>query len=214
MGKRLFLLIICSLLVLIDVPEFLIATDVAPVTGLSNSGIVETVPLPEPEPEPEPVAATANVRPATQPSTHVAPAPVKPSAQVAPANSIAIAGKVIEIVDVSDTAVNAGNHVNKYGAKFLYGHNSPAVFGRLTSVGVGSVFTVAYGGTSRNYQVAEVTIFEKTSDTTLSAGGIQYRMSTIANGKGRYDMVLMTCYGTMLGGGDATHRYVVFANAI
>jgi sortase (surface protein transpeptidase) len=133
---------------------------------------------------------------------------------VAPANAISIAGRVIPIVDVADTAVDAGDHVNKYGAKFLYGHNTSAVFGNLTSVGVGNVFTVAYGGTSRNYQVQEVQIFEKTSPKQLSASGRDYRMSYIANGMGRYDIVLMTCYGTMLGGGDATHRYVVFANAI
>ena len=208
MGKRLFLFIICSLLGLVNAPEILMASETAPVTGLSNVGVVETIPLPEPEPEP--VIATASIsRPrAAQISS------TTQTVTVAPANAISIAGRVIPIVDVADTAVDAGDHVNKYGAKFLYGHNTGAVFGNLTSVGVGNVFTIAYNGTSRNYQVQEVIIFEKTSPTQLSANGRDYRMSYIANGMGRYDMVLMTCYGTMLGGGDATHRYVVFANAI
>ena len=210
MGRRLFLFIICSLLGLVNAPEILMASETAPVTGLSNVGVVETIPLPEPEPEPEPVIATAAVnRPQV---AYIAPA--AQSVEVAPANAISVAGRTIPIVDVADTAVDAGNHVNKYGAKFLYGHNTGAVFGNLTSVGVGNVFTIAYNGTSRNYQVKEVIIFEKTSPTQLSANGRDYRMSYIANGMGRYDIVLMTCYGTMLGGGDATHRYVVFANAI
>ena len=208
MGRRLFLFIICSLLGLVNAPEILMASETAPVTGLSNVGVVETIPLPEPEPEP--VIATASIsRPrAAQISSTIQ------AVTVAPANAISIAGRVIPIVDVADTAVDAGDHVNKYGAKFLYGHNTAAVFGNLTSVGVGNVFTVAYGGTSRNYQVQEVQVFEKTSPKQLSVGGRDYRMSYIANGMGRYDIVLMTCYGTMLGGGDATHRYVVFANAI
>ena len=208
MGRRLFLFIICSLLGLVNAPEILMASETAPVTGLSNVGVVETIPLPEPEPEP--VIATASIsRPrAAQISS------TTQTVTVAPANAISIAGRVIPIVDVADTAVDAGDHVNKYGAKFLYGHNTGAVFGNLTSVGVGNVFTIAYNGTSRNYQVQEVIIFEKTSPTQLSANGRDYRMSYIANGMGRYDMVLMTCYGTMLGGGDATHRYVVFANGI
>ena len=208
MGKRLFLLLICSLLGIVNAPDILTASDMAPVAGLSNVGVVETVPLPEPEPEPVIVTAAVS-RPQV---TYTAPA-VQP-VEVAPANSISIAGRVIPVVDVADTAVDAGNHVNKYGAKFLYGHNTSAVFGNLTSVGVGNVFTVAYNGTSRNYQVQEVQIFEKTSPTQLSVDGRDYRMSFIANGKNRYDLVLMTCYGTMLGGGDATHRYVVFANAV
>ena len=208
MGKRLFLLAICSLLGIINAPDILTASDVAPVTGLSNAGVVETIPLPEPEPEP--VIATASVnRPQI---TYTAP--VAQSETVAPANAISVAGRTVPIVDVADTAVDAGDHVNKYGAKFLYGHNTGAVFGNLTSVGVGNVFTIAYNGTSRNYQVQEVIIFEKTSPTQLSANGRDYRMSYIANGMGRYDMALMTCYGTMLGGGDATHRYVVFANGV
>ena len=44
--------------------------------------------------------------------------------------------------------------------------------------------------------------------------GVEYKMRAIANGKGRYDMVVMTCYGTSYGNGDASHRLVLFANRI
>ena len=62
MGKRLFLFIICSLLSLVNAPEILMVSETAPVTGLSNVGVVETIPLPEPEPEPV-IATSAISRP-------------------------------------------------------------------------------------------------------------------------------------------------------
>ena len=76
------------------------------------------------------------------------------------------------------------------------------------------MFMVSYGGVTTTYQVAEVQIFEKSSPTSLSSNGVNYKMSAIANGKGRYDVVLMTCHGTMYENGDASHRLVVFANRI
>ncbi len=220
MARSLFLLLLSSLIGVVITPGFLTADDVVSVTGLDASGIVETVPLPESKPkaEPVPVVAKANAKNTATSNnvTYTVPKPVtQPTSQkVAPANAISIAGRVLPIVDVADTAVNAGNHVNKYGSKFLYGHNSSNVFGFLPGMKVGNVFTVAYGGTSRNYQIREVQIFRKASETTLEANGQTYRMTAIANGKGRYEMVLMTCYGTSYGNGDASHRFVVFADAI
>ena len=133
---------------------------------------------------------------------------------VMPGNSIAVAGKVLEIVDVDDTMVDAGDHVNKYGDKFLYGHNSSAVFGNLASLSVGNVFTVSYNGVSTNYQVQEIVLYEKTSATVLTVDGKDYKMRAVANGRGKYEMVLMTCAGTSYGNGDASHRLVIYANAI
>ena len=199
MAKRLFLIIILGIIGIISNPIYLSAFDEVVVTGMDTSKVVETLPLPEPVKEPELVeqfehpttvaAASSNNQPVSD-SVSLTPAP---AVQVAPSNSISIAGRTLEIVDVNDTAINSGNHVNKFGDKFLYGHNSAAVFGNLVYVGVGNVFTVAYGGASTNYQVAEVVVYEKKSDTTLSANGVDYRMKAIVNGRGRYDMVLMTC---------------------
>ena len=213
MIKKLILLILCALLPVIDGAVDLGASNEVEVVDLNLASIVQTVPLPEPvsEPEPEPVQATVAYAAEPVAAPVVAPAPVE---TVMPANAISVAGHVIPIVEVADTAVNAGDHVNKYGAKFLYGHNSPAVFGDLVYMGVGNVFMVSDGGVTSTYQVAEVQIFEKASETTLSSNGVTYRMAAVANGKGRYDMVLMTCYGTMYGNGDASHRLVIFANRV
>lgn len=209
MAKRLFLLLFVSLIGVISTPRILAATDTVNLTRVSDARAVETVPLPEPEPEPEPVLAKA---PASGRATSVQSEPV----YTAPANNIAIAGRTIEIVDVSDTTVDAGGHVNKYGAKFLYGHNSAAVFGGIVNMGVGSTFSVTYGGVTTNYQVANVVIFEKNTDNGLlqlnGSGSFMNAVARAVHLGVHYDLSVMTCYGTSYGNGDASHRYVLFAN--
>ena len=220
MARRLFLIITVGMLGIMNSPTFLAATDHVKVTGLDYSGAVQTVVASKDDnneiivdvSDSEVSNADSAVELEVGENSYQVEAEVV--AAPAPANSIAIAGRVIDIVDVNNTAVDAAGHVNKYGDKFLYGHNSSAVFGGLADMGVGNVFTVAYGGVSTNYQVSEVVIYEKISDTILRAAGVDYKMRVIVNGKGRYDMVLMTCYGTSYGNGDASHRLVLFANRI
>ena len=199
MANRLFLLIISGLIGVVCNPMFLAASDSVEVVGLDNAGIVETVPLPEPEPEPVPVRAYH-----AQANTYIAPA-----------NNIKIAGRTLEVVGVDGTDVDAGGHVNKYGEKFLYGHNSAAVFGALASLGQGTTFTVTYGGVVTNYVVNEVVEFKKISRTQLMDESEQkYTMNAIAQNAKGHSLALMTCAGENLGGGDATHRLILFADAI
>ena len=223
MAKRLFLLLILSLLGVINASEFLTATDTVELAGLDEAKIIETVPLPEPEPSAEVVAPVVYGVTSSSLSTSVVNETanfVVPTSDVAmaPGNTIAIAGRVLEIVDVADTTIDSGGHVNKYGDKFLYGHNSVDVFGGLVNLGVGNIFTVSYGGVSRNYQVAKIVIYEKDLETgKLRLDGAGNYMRSVANarsGDTRYDLSLMTCYGTSYGNGDASHRLVIFANAI
>ena len=137
---------------------------------------------------------------------------------MAPANSIQIAGRNLEIVDVADTRIDAGSHVNKYGDKFLYGHNSAGVFGGLASLGVGSTFSVNYGGMLTNYRVAKTVIFEKNeAEGKLQLNGSGSYMLSVSQARNagvQYSIALMTCAGTSLGNGRATHRLVIFANVI
>ena len=215
MPKSITLLIV-SFIAIITNPISLTATDTFEVTGLNPTNIVETVPLPEPEPEPEPVtiaAAPANV---ATPVAYQASTPASAPVSLAPANAISIGGRVLPIVDVADTSVHAGDHVNRYNGRFLYGHNSAGVFSILYSVGVGNVFTIASGGTSTNYQVTDIVIYEKISQTSLRRvdNGKKTSMLYVANGQNSYDLTLMTCYGTSYGNGDASHRYVIYANAV
>lgn len=193
MAKRLFLLTIISLLEVILAPYALMAADSFEVKEPAFNAVETVV---------ESIASVVVVEPV----------------YVAPANSITIAGRTIEIVQVGSTAVDSGNHVNKYGDRFLYGHNSGAVFGGLVNVGVGSVFAVSDGGVATNYRVMDVIIYEKNmSNGLLQINGAGNYMKPVANARGngvQYDLSVMTCYGTMYGGGDASHRLVIFANAI
>lgn len=223
MAKRLFLLIFSAFIGIFGSPEILMASDDYTLSGLDNTGIVETVPIAE---EPAAVENTTTVNSGSN-SGYVAPARQTSSAAptqtltpiyVAPSNSISVVGRTLEIVDVASTTVDAGNHVNKYGERFLYGHNTAGVFGGLVNLGVGGTFSVTYGGITTNYRVAKVVIFEKNVETgRLQLNGAGNYMKSVANAKSdgvQYGLSLMTCYGTSYGNGDASHRLVIFANAI
>ena len=160
MVKNVFLLFIASLMTIVMSPKILSATDDVDLTGVSDAKAVETVIA-----EPEPVVAKAPV---------AGYAPAAPVAMAAtPANNIQIAGRTIEIVGVGSTTVDAGNHVNKYGS-LLYGHNSAGVFGGILNMGVGSTFTVTYGGVTTTYRVANAVMFEKNLDSLQSGNPCGY----------------------------------------
>lgn len=217
MARRLFLLFLICVSGIINTSGFLMSADGVGLIGLDEAKVVETVPLPEFEPVAD---VTTPVVYETTSIFHEPAAYVEPVSDVAAITSstIAVAGRLLEIVDVSDTAVDSGNHVNKYGDKFLYGHNSAGVFGGLVNLGVGNIFTVSYGGVSRNYQVAKIVVYEKDAETgKLRLDGAGNYMRSVANARSGdvwYDLSLMTCYGISYGNGDASHRLVVFANAI
>ena len=213
MAKRLFLLLTCGLIGVVNAPEFLSATDFVTITGLDASNVVETKVLPKAEVEPEPVVAEV-----AEIVTENEALVYRETATLAPSNSIAIAGRVIRIEEVSDTLIDAGDHVNKYGERFFYGHNSVGVFGGLANLGVGNIFTIAYGGVSTNYQIGKIVIYEKNVESgKLQLNGTGNYMRQVANAKSegvQYDVSLMTCYGVSYGNGDASHRLVIFANAV
>ena len=198
MVKNTFLLIVASLITIMMSPSVLTATDDVTVTRVSDARAVETVPLPEPE-------------------SVVAKAPVAGYAPVyrAPTNNVLIGGRTLEVIPVGSTTVDAGNHVNKYDS-LLYGHNSYNVFAPVLSMGVGSTFTVTYGGVTTTYQVANAITFEKNGELLQlnGSGNFMNPVSRAVHMGVHYDIAVMTCAGQSLGGGDATHRYVLFANAV
>ena len=231
MAKRLFLLLICSFIGIVNAPSFLMATDAVELSNVDASKVVETVILPEPTPEPTPAPSSEPITSRTTTATEATAiattaAPVNPTtpAQADPlatntvTNAIVITGRVIPIVEVGDATVDSGNHVNKYGDKFLYGHNSANVFGALSNLSTGQTFTVSLNGTSTNYQIAKIVIYEKNRETgQLQLNGSGNYMRAVANARSEgisYDLSIMTCYGTAYDNGDASHRLVIFANAI
>ena len=109
--------------------------------------------------------------------------------------------------------------------KLVYGHNSTNLLGSLKSLGVGSTFSVTEGNATTTYQIHDIKIFLKSDDYSLelcnsgyeNCNGGTYYLNSLQNAIFRdkkYDIALFTCDGTGLGGGDATHRRVVFANKV
>lgn len=123
-------------------------------------------------------------------------------------NSITIAGHTLEVFSSDDPKINAGTRVGLYG-KLLYGHNYSSVFGPIVNLPAGSTFSVKLNGTSKNYQIVKTITLEKSE--------VQNYMTALKNGQYRgktYSYILMTCAGQNLGDGDATHRTLVFADAV
>ncbi len=191
MGKRLFLLIIAGIIGFSSIPSVLMATDTVEVSGLDNTGVVETVPLQEPEPEPE--------------------VPAAPVAGYAPA--------VTQVANYTVTTYSADIMINPAGivktGDLIYGHNSWDLMGSLAQRYVGEIFTITEGGVARQYRVSAMVTYEKTSDGTYDyLDGDMYLMGDIVYGALGHSIALMTCAGQMIYPNDATHRLVVYADAL
>lgn len=217
MFKKTLIILLSSFLGIVGSPDFLLASDDVDVVDLDQAKVVQTI-IPEPEPEPEPTPAPAPVNTTVnRPVARISTAPAV-SAPAAPSNHLDIAGRSLTVEYTNSTAVNAGNVVKFFNNRFLYGHNSGAVFGFLPSVGVGQTFSLTYNGVVTTYRVTNKVEYAKTSSTTLGIGSTNYKMGHVANGydpnEVRHSIVIMTCSGTSYGNGDASHRLVLFADAI
>lgn len=172
-------------------------------------------------------ASVTKSTPVVQPAINSAPKPstqtvTKPAVKsAAPANSITIAGNTVRIVSVNDI-VESGDHANKI-MNLLYGHNSGNVFGGISSLGVGSTFVVRNNGQETAYRVGRKVYYDKDNSTKKGAlrrpGSSKNYMNNIARAYDydagvSYDLAIMTCAGRSLGGGDATQRLVLYANAL
>ena len=220
MGKGLFLFGLSVILGVSNCSASLMAADnVRPKSPVFTDPL--TVEIQEEVKPTEVTASPAVMTTAAQP-TYTAPVYTVPaySAPVytASANNIAIAGRTIEVVDVNSTTVDAGNHVNRFRGKLLYGHNSAGVFGSILGLGAGATFSVTTNGVTTNYRVANTVTFEKNTSTgQLQLNGAGSYMNGVAAayyGGVHYDLALMTCAGVSYGNGDASHRFVIFAVAI
>ena len=227
--KRLIILLFSSFLGIVGVPEVLMASDDYVLSGLDNTGIVETVIIEEVHDEPVAVEEDepqVYEEPAIEYSPAYEPVVVAPQEPVLPDNYITVGGRTIEIINSNDTRNDAGRYAARYNDTFIYGHNSNVVFDVLYGVRIGNTFTIVYNGTATTYMVRNVVIYRKTGDTALrvddassSINGTDVPMKYIAKGQempggAQYNIALMTCYGTSYGNGDASHRLVVFADAI
>ena len=189
MAKRLFLLFLIASIGVICSPRGLMATD-SFVSGAPVFDAVETVAIEEPEPEPE------------------APVVAAPAAGYAP-----------QIMNYTVT-IQSGEmvaHGLSYGdiyktGRLVYGHNSSNLLGNLVYRSIGETISVTEGGVTQNYQVVNMVTYEKTADGYLNND--PYLMGDITYTAMGYDIALMTCAGVSYGNGDASHRLVVYANAV
>lgn len=202
MAKSLFLFIISLLLGVVSGSTSLMAADkVSPRSPIFTDPLTVEI---KPEPAPEP-ANTINIT----------SAPI----YTAPANSITIAGRTIEIVNVDSTGLDAGNYVYRKD-KFLYSHNSYNVFGPIVDLPEGTTFSVNTNGITKNYQVTITRRFEKNEATgQLQLNGEGSYMSYVAVAKEDkyaipHSLAIMTCTGVSYGNGKASHRFVIFADEI
>lgn len=213
MAKRLFLLLFSALIGIINAPEILMASDDFDLNGLSNIGIVETVPIAE-----EPVvdtsvseetvieSSTANVAESAGQEVYYAQVVVLQKV------NYTVSFYINNKREYMNTAYNLSYDGLYKFKKMIYGHNSWNLLGSLVNRYIGEVFTITEGGTVKNYQVMAVRIYRKTADGNLENDpGLMNNIATTALG---YDLALFTCYGTSYGNGDASHRIAVFANAV
>ena len=128
-------------------------------------------------------------------------------------NHISVAGRNLTVTEVSNLVMDPGNTTMKF-RKMIYGHSTAGIFGGLQNLGVGSVFSVELNGVITNYRVSEKITFEKSSSSTLRANGQTYTMDALTRNAKGHSLMLLTCAGQSLGGGDATHRLALFADAI
>ena len=250
-GKRLIIIFLSSFIGITTVPDILVSADAAPISDVKFAEVKTSTTSETPVKTAvvtTPVATkttTAQTKPATQTQTQTAPVTQKPvqatpttqtpaTPAVTPAsavkpNQIVIGGRTISMTIVKDTRADAGNHVNMYCGsnaacnKFIYGHNSAAVFGNLKNLRVGvDTFTVTLNGITSTYRIVNKVIYdyELGGNGALRLNGdtsINYMNRTAKakdNNNVQYDLALMTCHGQSLGSGNATQRLVLFANKI
>ncbi|MBQ3352848.1 hypothetical protein IJG89_00645 [Candidatus Saccharibacteria bacterium] len=223
MAKRLFLLFITALIGIIISPGFLADGDVfiSRSSAISNAKTIEKMVAPERSTEEIADHMVGATKVSHTKSTSTA------SYAVASSNSISISGRTIPVIQSSDTGYVSDSVANRYGNKFIYAHNSANLFGVLFNSWVGQRFSVTIDGVTTNYIVAKIVVYEKNETKgLLQLNGKGNYMQSVANAIDKnidassqvtlnyYDLSLMTCCGTMLGGGRATHRLVIFAYAV
>lgn len=224
MKRRLFLIPILLLTGFLT-PAFSAADQSPVITDIDDAGVETVIPVAvELVKEAEPVAKPAATPVVAKAAPKQTTTPIAAPNAGKPADSIQIAGKSLNITTVDNTTADSGNHVNRfkkgnYDGRFLYGHNSAAVFGGLKNLGIGNTFTVTLDGVQNTYRIAHIVIFNKNvaKGTIQLAGDETNYMGQVAKAKfkgAQYDLSVMTCHGQSLGGGDATERLVIFANKI
>lgn len=110
--------------------------------------------------------------------------------------------------------LHSSNH-NSYN-QYIFGHNSANIFGNLANLPAGATFSLTTNGQTANYRISF-------KETTCDYSNPSYPCSQFPNDpvlnmldvvnpsrRGAH-LAIMTCAGTPIGNGDATHRLTVYA---
>lgn len=194
MAKRLFLLLISSLIELAFGANYLSATDTFSINAPGNEA-VETVIEPE-------IVENNNIK--TSNTATISGSATSYSAPVGLANYTvtSVTEKIVQYPSYSD--------IYRTG-KFLYAHDSSNLFGSIVYYNVGDTITITEGGVARKYVVADRAVYEKING--LLSGSVSVTKD-VEYGACGHDLVMMTCYGAHYGNGDASHRLVLFLDAV
>lgn len=205
MGKRLFLLLISSFIGIVSTPNFLIA-DHVPEAHLPNFPAVETVIIEENN---TPCPA---VNPKVTPRAPQTDTPQVSSMPPVTIKNYTVSYFVSSMQEYASTATNLSYSGLYRFSKMIYGHNTANLLGNISSMHIGEQFTITENGATSTYQVSSIVTYSKTADGNLENDRLlMKKIATTALG---HDLALFTCAGTMYGNGDASHRLVVYANAI
>ena len=225
MARSLFLFVSIIFTMIMN-PIMLSATDRVVLTGLDPTRMTETVPLPVVEPETGPVADVtygAWAGPEVVSGSQIASSePVMQTAAVETQYQPVVPAPVVQNYAVSiyigsasefNNTANSLSYSNIYKfRKMVYGHNTANLLGSLAYRYPGEIISITEGGVTTNYRVAAVVTYAKTADGFLE--GDKRLMKNIATTALGHDVALLTCAGTPYGNGDASHRLVVYADAV
>lgn len=139
---------------------------------------------------------------------------------------ISIGGKNICLKSTNDTG---GSLSYSYGYTFnsstynsynqyIFAHNSANLFGGLKNLANGTRFSVTIGGKTTNYQISKKVVYCDYSNPSHPCSNysepVLNMYDAVKPARQGADLALMTCAGSSIGGGDATHRLMVFAKRV
>ena len=204
MKKYILMMLASSFIGIFANPEILSASNSVTVNGIDNTNIVETV-IPEPEPAYEVSYASYDYTYYEEPAyTYYEEPAVQLGYGAAEPEYLSF-----YVTSYNDTIVVNPSYSDIYQTgKLIYAHNSADLLYNLNYLYEGDVFMI----NGNMYRVAERKVYEKTDDYSLD--GSRSVMKKLKNTAYGHTFALMTCSGRALGNGDATHRLVIFADAI
>ena len=136
---------------------------------------------------------------------------------------ISISGKNICLSSTGDTSQNlsySNSYIynnDKYNShdQFIFGHNSANLFGNLKNLSVGETFSVTIKGVKTSYKISLKEVVCDYSNPEYPCSNYQDPILDMRNVlhpslKGA-NLSIMTCAGTGIGNGDATHRLTIYA---